>query len=279
MADIEGLAEPLRSIVKKIVEESGGKVTVSSGRRTNAEQRALYQKYLSGNGNLAAKPGHSAHESGYAVDFGGDLNLAAQLAEKYGLRNSVPGEPWHFTLGNGDESTQYDLGPATENGANPQDVLADRLHSILRIIGLDATSGSVGTTSPSFGDPDADEVFMPGNNSPFAPPTSTGEAAFESKGQYQKYAEKKLADYGMSRAEMDALIELWNRESGWDPTAQNPTSTAFGIAQFLNGTWAGTGIAKTTDPFQQIDAGLAYIKGRYGSPNKALEFHNRNNWY
>jgi hypothetical protein len=31
------------------------------------------------------------------------------------------------------------------------------------------------------------------------------------------------------------------RESGGDPTAQNPTSTASGLWQFLDGTWAGYG--------------------------------------
>jgi hypothetical protein len=63
------------------------------------------------------------------------------------------------------------------------------------------------------------------------------------------------------------------------PTAQNPTSTAYGIAQFLNGTWGSTGIAKTSDPFKQIDAGLVYIEERYGSPCAAWDFHQANNWY
>jgi hypothetical protein len=30
---------------------------------------------------------------------------------------------------------------------------------------------------------------------------------------------------------------------------------------------------------KQIELGLKYIEHRYGSPSKALAFHNRNGWY
>ena len=75
------------------------------------------------------------------------------------------------------------------------------------------------------------------------------------------------------------LEQLWERESGWNPDAQNPTSTAYGIAQFLDSTWAGTGIAKTSDPYLQIDAGLVYIENRYGSACAAWAHFQANNWY
>ncbi len=104
---------------------------------------------------------------------------------------------------------------------------------------------------------------------PAPDPTGTGEQA------YKDYAAAKVA----SAAQFDCLDALWEAESSWRPTAQNPTSTAYGIAQFLNGTWAGTGIAKTSDPFGQIDAGLVYIEERYGSPCAAWDFHQSNNWY
>jgi hypothetical protein len=73
----------------------------------------------------------------------------------------------------------------------------------------------------------------------------------------------------------DALI---NAESGWRPTAQNPTSTAYGLGQFLNSTWGPYG-AKTSDPNLQLQYMARYIKGRYGDPIKALIEHNRKNWY
>ncbi|AKY03808.1 hypothetical protein AVT29_gp53 [Streptomyces phage Amela] len=89
------------------------------------------------------------------------------------------------------------------------------------------------------------------------------------------------AERGWTGAEWEALEELWTNESDWNPDAQNPTSTAYGIAQFLDSTWAGYGIAKTSDPERQIVAGLRYIEARYGTPSKALAFwHGRYpHWY
>lgn len=79
-----------------------------------------------------------------------------------------------------------------------------------------------------------------------------------------KFAAEKA---GWTGAEWEALKTLWHNESGWDNNAQNPTSTAYGIAQFLDSTWAGFG-PKTSDPKKQIEYGIQYIKSRpdYGGP-------------
>ncbi|MGY1672086.1 aggregation-promoting factor C-terminal-like domain-containing protein [Geodermatophilus sp. SYSU D00710] len=105
---------------------------------------------------------------------------------------------------------------------------------------------------------------------PAAAPAASGEAA------YKDYA---LAQLGGNATQFGCLEQLWERESGWNPDAQNPSSTAYGIAQFLDSTWAGTGIAKTSDPYRQIDAGLVYIENRYGSPCAAWSHFQANNWY
>jgi hypothetical protein len=76
-----------------------------------------------------------------------------------------------------------------------------------------------------------------------------------------------------------ALDKLIQKESSWNPNAQNPNSTAYGLFQFLNSTWASTGIAKTSNPSQQAEAGMRYIQSRYGTPTGAVAFHARNNWY
>ena len=102
------------------------------------------------------------------------------------------------------------------------------------------------------------------------------EAASAPSGDYQSYALDLL---GGDADELAALEVLWGRESGWNPNAQNPSSTAYGIPQFLNSTWAGTGIAKTSDPYLQIEAGLIYIEARYGSPSAALTHSNATGWY
>jgi hypothetical protein len=76
-----------------------------------------------------------------------------------------------------------------------------------------------------------------------------------------------------------ALTQLISHESSWNPRAQNPTSSAYGLFQFLDSTWAGTGINKTSDPRLQTIAGLRYIRSRYNTPAGAWAFWQRNHWY
>jgi len=94
-----------------------------------------------------------------------------------------------------------------------------------------------------------------------------------------RFAQQVAPQFGWNAQELQAWYTLGMKESGWRNTAQNPTSTAYGIGQFLNSTWAGVGIAKTSDPYTQVLAMAKYIKNRYGSPSAALAFHLRNNWY
>jgi hypothetical protein len=79
-------------------------------------------------------------------------------------------------------------------------------------------------------------------------------------------------------SQWSALVELWNRESGWNNMARNPSSGAFGIPQALPATKMPAA-AQRGDARSQILWGLRYIRGRYGSPSSALSFHNANNWY
>lgn len=85
-----------------------------------------------------------------------------------------------------------------------------------------------------------------------------------------------MAQAGISNADAVWLIQ---KESGCNPTAQNPTSTAYGIFQFLNATWAGQGCVKTSDPVQQMICGQRYVMNRYGSWANAKSHHLRHNWF
>jgi methyl-accepting chemotaxis protein len=70
-------------------------------------------------------------------------------------------------------------------------------------------------------------------------------------------------------AQWNALLNLIKGESGFNPNAQNPTSTAYGLFQFLNSTWAGVGGQKTSNPALQSEYGMRYIASRYGNPVNA----------
>ena len=85
----------------------------------------------------------------------------------------------------------------------------------------------------------------------------------------KRYAVKLVSD-----SQWPCLHELWMRESGWSPTSDNPTSSAFGIPQIL-GLEKRTG----TNSKAQVQAGLNYIRHRYGTPCAALSFHFNHGWY
>ena len=47
-----------------------------------------------------------------------------------------------------------------------------------------------------------------------------------------------MSKLGGDGSQFSCLENLWGKESGWNPNAQNPSSTAYGIPQFLDSTWA-----------------------------------------
>lgn len=96
------------------------------------------------------------------------------------------------------------------------------------------------------------------------------------KGGGNVSANKKLmkqmaqAMYGWGTGnQWNALNTLEMHEAGYNANAQNPHSTAFGMGQFLDQTWKGFG-PKTSNPKLQIQYMLEYIKGKYGTPSKAM---------
>lgn len=93
------------------------------------------------------------------------------------------------------------------------------------------------------------------------------------------FAQQAAPSFGWDDKELGAWYTLGMKESGWNSNAQNPTSTAYGIGQFLDSTWKGVGGSKTSDPRQQVQYMAQYIKNRYGSPSRALAFHIAHNWY
>ncbi|QAX93099.1 tape measure protein [Mycobacterium phage RedRaider77] len=99
------------------------------------------------------------------------------------------------------------------------------------------------------------------------------------KGLLKAAAKQLYMRAGMPPAEWPAFDRLIEKESSWNPTAKNPKSTAYGLGQFLDITDAKYG-PRSADPMVQLPRIFQYIRDRYdGSPAKALDFHNKNNWY
>jgi hypothetical protein len=96
----------------------------------------------------------------------------------------------------------------------------------------------------------------------------------------QAIAYGKLKSYNWGIEQYSCLVKLWNRESNWRVNAFNKSSGAFGIPQALPGKkMAVAGADWMTNPETQINWGLGYIEGRYGTPCTALSHSDRLNWY
>ncbi len=117
-------------------------------------------------------------------------------------------------------------------------------------------------------------------NRPGSVPTGSVPGVPSSRAANEAAVQSVFAGYGWGAgAEWDAAIKLIMMESGFNNTAQNPTSSAYGIFQFLNSTWAGYGIQKTSDPHIQAVGGARYIDAGYHDPLGALAHENAFHWY
>ena len=100
-------------------------------------------------------------------------------------------------------------------------------------------------------------------------------------GPAQGIAAAMLPGFGFSAGEIAPLTLLWNRESGWNRFARNPSSGAYGIPQALPESklpFAGQA-AGGSSATAQIGWGLGYIKGRYGTPSGAWRHETAFGWY
>lgn len=96
----------------------------------------------------------------------------------------------------------------------------------------------------------------------------------------RQYAFNLLASWGNGQDQMNCLLWLWNRESGWRTNAYNPNGGAYGIPQSLPGSkMALAGADWRTNYRTQVNWGLAYISSVYGTPCGAWAHSERYNWY
>lgn len=98
-----------------------------------------------------------------------------------------------------------------------------------------------------------------------------------SAAQNQALGKLLAQPYGWSSGpEWTALNNVVEAESGWSDTVANSSSGAAGIAQNINGFSSSY---QSGNAQQQIAWLLSYIKGRYGDPIAAWNFHVANGWY
>ncbi|MCY7405399.1 MAG: lytic transglycosylase domain-containing protein [Cryobacterium sp.] len=105
-------------------------------------------------------------------------------------------------------------------------------------------------------------------------------AAVPDPGSAQAYAYDAVAARGWGEDQYNCLVSLWQKESGWRVNAQNGSSGAYGIPQALPGSKMATaGEDWATNAGTQIEWGLGYITGRYGTPCGAWAKSQASGWY
>ncbi|WMX47282.1 transglycosylase SLT domain-containing protein [Streptomyces roseicoloratus] len=81
-------------------------------------------------------------------------------------------------------------------------------------------------------------------------------------------------------AQFASFSKIVEHESGWNHTATNSSSGAYGLVQALPASkMASAGSDWKTNPATQIKWGLEYMNERYGSPNGAWNFWQTHGWY
>ena len=113
-----------------------------------------------------------------------------------------------------------------------------------------------------------------------APAASQPAPAAQPQGDPQQAAQGMLGSFGWSSSQFSCLQPLWNAESGWNVSASNPSSGAYGIPQALPGSkMASAGPDWQTSAATQIRWGLGYIQSTYGSPCAAWSHEQAYGWY
>lgn len=275
---------------------AGGRYSVYSGYRSNAHQQILYNKYLAGNGPVAARPGSSQHNKGLAADLAPSnaRDVHGALAKQFGLAFTVPSESWHIEPSNGRSG-------GGGGGFSLGSLIPEWVKDTAGWLKKKFANATAGFSKDKFGlagemvppvftamkdavkkrAMSAASVFGIGGG-------GSGGGSFDFskiKGATNMaLGQGMAAAMGWKGAQWTALKELWRRESGWNHLAKNPSSGAYGIPQALPASkmasvMQGGGSDYLTNPRTQMSWGLRYIQGRYRNPAAALAFHDRMNWY
>ena len=129
-----------------------------------------------------------------------------------------------------------------------------------------------------------DKVILVGTGSTESPSTSSSSSAdlgtTVPAGEVQSWAHQYLLDNGYSEADFTAANYIINHESGWSPTATNPTSGAYGLGQAYPGSkMASAGADWQTNYKTQFKWFISYCEQRYGGIVAAYNYWIAHNNY
>ena len=263
--DTRGLNATFLDRVRQWVAAVGRPFHITSGYRSVERQAQLYQAYLAGRGNLAAKPGNSNHNFGLAIDgpHWGNRNPGA-----FGLVYRVRGEPWHVepvdakALRGGAASDEFGFAPLPE----PPDIsrtgaLAEVAKKAMRHVYDKAVAWSSTALAEAAGGQDI-----------------SGTAGVS---QWRGVVTQALHILGQPLTYLNDILTQMQRESGGNPAVVNRWDSnwrkgtpSVGLMQVIGPTYAthrhpqyDTGpyvYGVSTNPLANVLAGLRYSLSRYG---------------
>ncbi|MGK5533368.1 transglycosylase SLT domain-containing protein [Streptomyces sp. URMC 129] len=109
---------------------------------------------------------------------------------------------------------------------------------------------------------------------------AASDTSFPVQSSYTKAEVQAMARQIVAADQFQCFSNIVDHESGWDHTATNPSSGAYGLMQALPGSkMASAGADWQTNPATQIRWGVNYMNDRYGSPCGAWDFWTANGWY
>jgi hypothetical protein len=111
----------------------------------------------------------------------------------------------------------------------------------------------------------------------------TSKNAFKTK-KYAKWYANNVgkAKYKWSPTQFKCLTTLWEKESHWNFKSRSTGHKFLGIPQMYRGNLTKMKINVDfymANPEIQIQIGVKYIKGKYGTPCKALKHFKSHRWY
>ena len=186
--------------------------------------------------------------------------------------------------------------PSTGAGGTQTNPLGDLVGKFIpglgNLVGTPSTSTPSTTNGTPTGGPGAalpltGQQSTPTTKTPVETLTSTlsappnaGYSGGEQATHDKVYAAFRKA--GFTDEQWPAMVNIINRESGWNPQIKNPSSGAYGLFQFLTQGNYDTYLGGRSDGVSiedQSTGGMQYIKDRYGDPDKAWAFWQANGHY
>jgi hypothetical protein len=216
----------------------------------------------SGSANHSVTYG-SATDTPVAGDWTGKTQTTIGVARlvsgqwNFLLRNTISGGSADITVVYGTTGMRPIVGDWTGQGVTTVGMVDGNSWKL-------RTSNTSGSANYTFGFGSSTDTAVAGN---WALPREIGQT--------------RMALWGWTTTtEWNCLDALWTAESNWNPLADNPSSSAYGIPQSLPGSKMATVDADyLTDPTTQITWGLGYIDDVYGTPCSARTHQINYGWY